>query len=257
MGSRFSPLAPPVSTSHRMPDLFAPAEVAPEDKPHYLGHRQRLREKLLKAVAARAEESLPDYEVLEALLFASSPRSDVKPLAKALLQQFGSLGKILASPAEVLSKHGLASAGIAMLKATAIAAQRMIREDIAEKPILASWKSLLDYCRATMQHLPTEQFRIFFLDTKAQLIADELQQEGTVNHTPVYPREVVKRALELGASSIILVHNHPSGDVTPSKADRDMTMRVQQAAAGVDITVHDHLIIGTKGHFSFASKGLL
>lgn len=242
-------------------ELFAVQEEEPkapkEAKPHYVGHRQRVRQKFIKALAAGAEDSLPDYEILEMLLFANSPRSDVKPLAKALIAQFGGLAEVLSARAEELSRAGVAQAGIVALKASQAAARRMILEQVKATPVIASWKSLLDYCRATMQHNKTEQFRIFFLDKKHNLIADEQQQEGTVDHTPVYPREVVKRALELGASAMILVHNHPSGDTTPSKADIDMTIRIQQAAAAVDIMVHDHVIIGKKGHFSFAAKGLL
>ena len=230
----------------------------PVEIPHYTGHRQRLRTRFLEAVRKNGQNSIPDYELLEILLFSSRPRSDVKPLAKALIREFGSFAKVLsAHPDQLASVPGLSEAGIATLKVAQESALRLLSSDLKEKPVLASWKALLDYCRASMGYNPTEQFRIFFLDKKNQLIADELQQEGTVDHTPVYPREVVKRALELSASAIILVHNHPSGDPTPSKADIDMTRMIQQAASGVGISIHDHLIIGADRHYSFASHGLL
>ncbi len=227
---------------------------AVEEKPHYLGHRERLRERLLKSEA----DALHDYELLEVLLFAGNPRGDTKPLAKQLIASFGSLAKVLSATPEELSQiKGMGAAAITSIKVVQESALRLLKTEFAEKPIIQSWKSLLDYCRASMGYNKTEQFRIFFLDRKNKLISDELQQEGTVDHTPVYPREVVKRALELGASSLILVHNHPSGDPAPSKSDIDMTQKIQQAVTAVGITIHDHLIIGSKGHYSFASNGLL
>jgi len=222
--------------------------------PHYTGHRARLRERVLKAGGG----SLADYEVLEMLLFGSNPRSDVKPLAKSLLARFGSLNKVLNAPNERLKEiENCTPAVIATLKNAEELVSRLLQETVQKKTVLQSWKALLDYCRVTMSNNQTEQFRIFFLDSKNQLIADEKQQEGTINHTPVYPREVVKRALELGAASLILAHNHPSGDPAPSKADISMTKQIMQAAAAVNIDVHDHLIIGGNDHYSFAAHGLM
>lgn len=224
------------------------------EKPHYHGHRARLRERFLETDGA----GVADYELLEILLFAAKPRGDVKPMAKALIAKFGSLANVLnASPAELEEIDGIGEAAITQIKAAKQAGLALLQEQVKNQPVLGSWKALLDYCRASMGGLKKEQFRIFFLDQKNKLIADELQQEGTVNHTPVYPREVVKRALELGASSIILAHNHPSGDPSPSQADIAMTRKIIQAAAGVEITIHDHLIIGANEHYSFAAHGLL
>lgn len=223
--------------------------------PHYIGHRERIRERIISHGAA----TLQDYEILEVLLFAAKPRGDAKPLAKTLIQAFGSLAAVLSAKPEELKKvEGVGDAAVASIKVAREAASRLLQMEVKEAPILQSWKALLDYCRATMAHdKQKEQFRIFFLDKKNKLIADELQQEGTVDHTPVYPREVVKRALDLGASSLILTHNHPSGDPTPSKADIEMTRQIIQALAAVNIMVHDHLIIAGKKHYSFASHGLL
>jgi len=229
------------------------AEVK-EKKPHYLGHRKRLRERFLKS----GGKGMEDYEILEMLLFASKPRSDVKPLAKELVSKFGNMAAVLSAPPNELGNlGGMSDGAIASLKVAREAAVRMLAADIEDKPILQSWKNVLEYCRASMSFNKTEQFRIFFLDKKNKLIADELQQEGTVDHTPIYPREVVKRALELGASSIILVHNHPSGDPTPSKADVKMTEQIVMAAASLGVEVHDHLIVAGKKHYSFTSHGLI
>lgn len=225
-----------------------------EQKPHFHGHRARLRERFLGAKPG----SLPDYEILEMLLFSAMPRADVKPLAKALLAEFGSFARVISAAPEELKKiPGTGDAVVAALKVTQDAALRLLLDEVKEKPVLQSWKALLNYCRASMGYNKTEQFRIFFLDRKNQLLADELQQQGTVDHTPVYPREVVKRALELGASAIILVHNHPSGDPTPSRADIDMTKKIIEAAAPLSVAVHDHLIIGATEHYSFKSHGLI
>jgi len=218
------------------------------------GHRQRLRNRVLEAGA----EALADYEVLEMLLFAGNPRGDTKPLAKRLLARFGSLGAVLAAePASLRNVSGLGDAAIACLKVTQSAAVRMAQESLKDRPLLSSWQSVLDYCRIVCGHGDVEQLHLFFLDNKNRLIADEAQQRGTVNHTPVYPREVMKRALELGASALIIVHNHPSGDATPSRSDIDMTKGIVEAAASLSIRVHDHIIIGASDHFSFKSKGLL
>ena len=224
------------------------------DTPHYHGHRERLRRRLLDRGAA----SLADHEVLEFLLFGARARGDTKPLAKALIARFGNLAGVLsASPQELATVSGVGDAAIAILKIVPEAARRLALEEILERPILGSWSQVLTYCRIVMGREKIEQFRLLFLDAKNRLIADEVQQRGTLDHTPVYPREVVKRALELDASALIMVHNHPSGDPTPSKADIEITRLVQAAAAELGITVHDHIVIGRTGHNSFKSLGLL
>jgi DNA repair protein RadC len=224
------------------------------DKPHYHGHRQRLRQRFLTAGPA----ALADYELLELILCPAVPRQDTKPLAKALIDRFGGFaGVVNAEPTELMAVSGMAEVTTVAVKAVQAALQRVLRAEAAERPVLSSWDKLLDYCRATMAHARIEEFRLLFLDRKNALIADEVQQTGTVDHTPVYPREVVKRALELGASALIMVHNHPSGDPTPSKADVEMTRAVAKAAATLGVEVHDHLIIGRNGHSSFRSLGLI
>ncbi len=229
------------------------ADDAPE-KPHYLGHRQRLRARFLEGGA----DALPDYELLELLLFQARPRGDVKPLAKALIARFKSFaGVMAASPAELAGVDGVGDAAIVTIKTVQAAALRMARQEVIDRPVINSWKKLVDYCHAAMAYEKIEQFRLLFLDGKNALIADEVQQRGTVNHTPVYVREVVKRALELGASAIVMVHNHPSGDPTPSKDDVAMTKEVAAAADKLGIALHDHLIIGRKGHSSLKSMGLI
>jgi DNA repair protein RadC len=225
-----------------------------DDKPHYLGHRQRLRERFLKDFG----KSLPDYELVELLLFMAQPRGDVKPLAKALLRRFGSFAELIAADADEIRKvPGAKDATVAALKVVQAAALRMSRTDLIGKPAIGSWQQLLDYCHAAMARETREQFRVLYLDRKNVLIADEVQATGTVDHTPVYPREVVKRALDLGASALILVHNHPSGDPTPSAGDIEMTAEIRDAAVRLGIALHDHVIIGRKGHVSFKSRGLL
>jgi DNA repair protein RadC len=222
-----------------------------EAPPHYLGHRDRLRERFL----AGGSSALADYELLELLLFRAIPRRDVKPLAKDLIKTFGSFAEVVAAPAERLSDAGLGKAAIAELKIVEAAAQAFARGQVkTDRPVLSSWSSVLDYCRTAMAFADKEQLRVLFLDKRNRLIADEMQQEGTVDHTPVYPREVVKRALELSATAIILVHNHPSGDPTPSQADIAMTQEIVNVARPLGIAVHDHLIVGRDGHASF--KGL-
>lgn len=231
-------------------------ETKPQEteQPLHTGHRQRLRERFLKS----PKGTLPDYELLEIMLFAASPRSDVKPLAKQLLLRFGNLaGVVTAHHDELRQVSGVNDAAIAQLKAVQDMAERLIKQDIEEKPILQSWKALLDYCRASMGHLKKEQFRMLFLNKKHMVIADELQEYGTIDQTPVYPREVVKRALQLEASAIILVHNHPSGDVRPSNADIQITKQIMQAAEAVGVTLHDHVIISSKGHYSFKAHGII
>ncbi len=225
-----------------------------EESLHYLGHRGRLRERFLQP----GGENLPDYELLELLLFAAKPRGDVKPLAKRLIKQFGSFAEVIHADVNELRKIDEAGdAVIASLKAVELAAQRLIKAEVTEKTVLQSWTALLDYCQLTMGKKKHEEFRILFLNHKNALIADEVQQRGTVDHTPVYPREVIKRALELGASAIILVHNHPSGDPNPSQADIDITKQIIDAAKGVNVKVHDHLIIADGTHYSFKSYGLI
>ena len=218
---------------------------------HRAGHRQRLKDRFANA----GPEALPDYELLELVLFAAIPRRDTKPLAKALLDRFGSFAEVINAPPERLREvKGIGDAAITQLKLVRAGALRIMQGSIMQRPVLGSWNSVLDYCRAAMGFEAQEQFRILFLDKKNRLIADEVQQRGTVDHTPVYVREVVKRALELSASAIILVHNHPSGDPTPSRADIDMTRQIVDAAKPLGVTIHDHIIVGKQGHASF--KGL-
>ncbi|MDR3527312.1 MAG: DNA repair protein RadC [Rhizomicrobium sp.] len=222
--------------------------------PHYLGHRERLRERFLEGGA----DAMPDYELLELTLFAALPRRDVKPLAKALITHFGSFAEAIAAPRErILEVEGATASVATQLKIVEAAALRLSKTRLLGRPALTSWPALLDYCAAAMARAQREEFRILFLDRKNSLIGDEVQSSGTVDHTPVYPREIVKRALELGATAIILVHNHPSGDPTPSKADITMTREVVEAAKALRIVVHDHVIVGRSGHVSFKALGLL
>ncbi len=218
---------------------------------HYLGHRERLRDKYRE----HGDTSLADYEILELLLFRSIPRRDTKPLAKALLARFGSLAGVFGAPVGLLQEVKGIGENVALdLKLVATVGQRILRSELREKQFLSSWSSVIDYCHAAMAYESREQFRVLFLDKRNALIADEIQGKGTVDHTPVYPREVVRRALELSATAIILVHNHPSGDPTPSRADIDMTKTIVDTAKPLGITVHDHIIIGKDGHASL--KGL-
>jgi DNA repair protein RadC len=198
---------------------------------------------------------LSDYELLELLLFRALPRRDVKPLAKLLLEKFGSFAEVIAAPqARLREVKGLGEAGITELKIVQAAASRLLRGAVKKRPVLSSWSSVLDYCRTAQAFADREQFRVLFLDKRNQLIVDEVQQEGTVDHAPVYPREVVKRALELSATAIVLIHNHPSGDPTPSHADVQMTQQIIAVASPLGIAVHDHIIVGKEGHASL--KGL-
>jgi len=223
-------------------------------KPHYLGHRERLRRRFREA----GPDALPDYELLEMILFRAVPRRDTKPLAKAVLAKFGSFAEALNAPEERLREvPGLGEAAITEIKLVRAAALRLVRGEVLERPVLASWSQVLDYCRASMGFEAKEQFRILFLDKRNQIIADEVQQKGTVDHTPVYVREVVKRALELSATAIVLVHNHPSGDPTPSRADIEMTKQIVASAKNLGIVVHDHIIVGKQGHASFRGLGLI
>lgn len=219
-----------------------------------MGHRARLRARFLKS----GPDALADYELLELLLFQAIPRRDVKPLAKTLLSAFGSLPAIMnASIPDLIKIEGISENTAVALKTVTALAHRALKQEIAEKPVLNSWAKLLDYCRATMAHEIREHFRIIFLNKKNELLADEIQQSGTVDHTPAYPREIMKRALELGATALILVHNHPSGDPKPSQADIDMTREIVQAAKTFNIIIHDHIIVARKGHTSLKSEGLM
>ena len=224
------------------------------DLPHYLEHRERVRERFHEI----GGENLRDYELLELILFQAIPRVDTKPIAKALLARFGSFAEVLAAPeARLMEVKGVGERAAHHLKVTYAAAQRFLKDPVKKRPVLDSWAAVIDYCRAAMAYEAVEQFRILFLDKKNALIADEVQQSGTVDHTPVYPREVVKRALELSSTAIILVHNDPSGDPTPSRADIAMTKSVIDIAKPLGITVHDHIIVDRNGHASFRSLKLI
>jgi DNA repair protein RadC len=226
----------------------------PRSEPHWHGHRERLKTRFREAGA----EALPDYELLELLLFRSIPRRDVKALAKALIAKFGSFAEVLNAPEERLREvPGIGESVATDLKLVVAASHRLARGELRKKPLLSSWSQVIDYCRQTMAFEMREQFRILFLDKRNGLITDEVQQTGTVDHTPVYPREVVKRALELSATAIILVHNHPSGDPTPSSADIQMTKQIVEIAGPLGVTVHDHIIVGRDGHASLRGLRLM
>ncbi|MBY6056517.1 RadC family protein [Leisingera daeponensis] len=231
------------------------APLTPGRLPSYIkDHRARLRERFMVGGAA----AMPDYELLELVLFRSIPRRDVKPLARQLLDTFGDFNRVVTAPPERLAQvKGIGDAVITDLKVLEAAAHRMARARVMQRQVISSWDALLDYCHTTMAHRETEQFRILFLDRKNVLIADEEQARGTVDHVPVYPREVAKRALELNASALILVHNHPSGDPTPSDSDIGMTDQIRTALTALGITLHDHLIIGKSADLSFRSRGYL
>ena len=248
----------PPPFQEQLPSLFGPDQPAtlPDGRlPSYIaGHRKRLRARFMEGGAA----AMPDYELLELLLFRSTPRSDVKPLARALLDEFGDFNRVLtAAPERLATIKGVGLAVITDLKIVEAASQRMARARVLQRHVISSWDAVLDYCHTTMAHRETEQFRVLYLDRKNILIADEEQARGTVDHVPVYPREVAKRALTLNASALILVHNHPSGDPTPSEADIAMTERVNAACEALGLTLHDHLIIGKSRELSFRSQGLL
>ena len=226
----------------------------PAETPHYHGHRERLRERFYSA----GPDALSDYELLEMALFPALPRRDTKPLAKALLKKFGSFAEVVHAPeARLREVDGVKDASVTQLKLLAAAAQRIAKGEIKRSIALSSWNDVIGYCRTGMAFADKEQFRILFLDKRNQLIADEVQQTGTVDHTPVYPREVIKRALELSATALILVHNHPSGDPTPSGADMRMTRELVDIAKPLGIAIHDHIIVGRDGHASFRSLGLI
>jgi len=233
-------------------------EVVPVAKgrlPSYMrDHRQRLRRRFVEGGA----QAMPDYELLGLVLFRALPRQDVKPLARRLIDAFGDFNRVLsANIKELQAIDGVGEAVAVELKIIEAAAQRLSRAKVMQRHVVSSWDALLDYCHTTMAHRSTEQFRILFLNTKNVIIADEEQGKGTIDHVPVYPREVVKRALELNAAALILVHNHPSGDPTPSQADIQMTHQIDAAAKALGLTVHDHLIIGKSCELSFRAAGLL
>lgn len=236
-------------------DEAQPLPLASERLPSYIAdHRARLRSRFTEGGAA----ALPDYELLELVLFRALPRQDVKPLARRLIDTFGDFGQVLsASPARLIEVTGVGEAVVTELKIVEAAAQRLARARVLHRPVLSSWQALLDYCHTAMAHRTTEQFRVLYLDRKNLLIADEEQARGTVDHVPVYPREVVKRALELDASALILVHNHPSGDPTPSQADIAMTEQIRRGAEALGLVLHDHLVIGRGRELSFRAEGLL
>jgi DNA repair protein RadC len=249
------PLFSPASDDVAIPVAIMSARKQGAGAPSYLAdHRARLRDRFMQGGAA----AMPDYEMLELVLFRAIPRQDVKPLARRLIDSFGDFNRVLsAPPARLAEIDGVGPAVIVELKIVEAAAQRLSRARIMNRPVLSGWDALLDYCHTTMAHREVEQFRVLYLDRKNVLIADEEQGRGTVDHVPVYPREIIRRALELNASAVILVHNHPSGDPTPSDSDITMTARVAQAADSMGITVHDHLIIGKSRELSFRSEGLL
>ncbi|MEL6509572.1 MAG: DNA repair protein RadC [Pseudomonadota bacterium] len=223
--------------------------------PSYLrDHRKRLRTRFMDGGA----DAMPDYELLELVLFRAIPRQDVKPIARALLDRFGDFNRVISAPTDRLAEvKGIGDAVICELKIIEASAHRLARARVLQRPVVSSWDALLDYCKTAMSHLETEQFRVLYLDRKNVLVADEAQGKGTVDHVPVYPREVVKRALELNASALILVHNHPSGDPTPSEADIAVTKQIEAAASALDLTLHDHLIIGKSDTLSFRAHQLI
>ncbi len=226
----------------------------PTDKPHYSGHRDRLRARFMDGGA----DALPDYELLELLLFMAIPRRDVKPIAKILIDRFKNLNGVLnATPAELTGIKGISDTTAITLKAIQSAGLRMLQQDVMARPVLNSWQRLIDYCQAAMANDTKESFRLIFLNKKNEIIADEVQQTGTIDHTPAYPREIMKRSLELGATALILVHNHPSGDPAPSQADIDLTRTIIAAGKPFNITIHDHLIVSRNGTSSFKTMGLI
>jgi DNA repair protein RadC len=234
---------------------FISTDAKARKLPSYIkDHRKRLRDRFINGGAA----AMPDYELLELVLFRALPRCDVKPVARRLLETFGDFARVCSAPRDRLVKvRGVGDSVVMELKVIEAASHRMARSKVLQKPVISSWDAVIDYCHTTMAHLETEQFRVLYLDRKNVLIADEEQAKGTVDHVPVYPREVVKRALELNASALILVHNHPSGDPTPSEADITMTERIESAAKVLGLTLHDHLIIGKSQEVSFRTMGYL
>jgi DNA repair protein RadC len=234
--------------------LAAEAEPSPKARHGGAGHRARLRQRLLEGGA----EALADYEVLEYLLYGAQVRGDTKPLAKELLKRFGSLAAVLdAEPGAIKQVKGVSEASVGALKIAALAARRMARSEVRQKPVLGSWQALLDYLTIDMAHLTVERVRVLFLDTRNRLILDHLAQEGTIDEAAIHPREVIRRGLDIGATALILVHNHPSGSPEPSRADIQITQRIAEAGRLLGITVHDHVIVGREGHVSLRAKGLI
>jgi DNA repair protein RadC len=228
--------------------------AAKKDEPHYTGHRQRLRERFLE----HGPDALQDYELLELVLFMAIPQKDVKPIAKDLIKRFNGLPGVMNAPiVELVKVDGIKETTAAALKAITALSNRAAKSELMGRPILNSWTRLMDYCHSTMAHEQKEHFRIFFLNKKNELIADEIQASGTVDHTPAYPREIMKRALEVGATALILVHNHPSGDPKPSQADIDMTRGIIRAAEPFNIVIHDHVIVSRGGFESMRNLGLI
>ncbi|WP_213773816.1 DNA repair protein RadC [Bradyrhizobium sp. dw_78] len=237
-----------------MPAKTSQPQDESAEAPHYHGHRERLRERFRSA----GPDALSDYELLEMALFPALPRRDTKPLAKSLLKKFGSFAEVIHAPeARLREVDGIGDASINQIKLIAAAAIRIAKGELQQRTALSSWNDVVDYCRTSMAFADKEQFRILFLDKRNQLISDEVQQVGTVDHTPVYPREVIKRALELSATALILVHNHPSGDPTPSQADIQMTRAIVDIAKPLGISVHDHIIVGRNGHASLKGMRLI
>jgi DNA repair protein RadC len=237
-----------------MPDKNSDSKAPVTEKPDYLGHRERLRERFY----GTGPDALSDYELLEMALFPALPRRDTKPLAKLLLRTFGSFAEVIHAPeARLREVEGIGDASINQLKLIAAAVTRVAKSQLQQRKALSSWNEVIDYCRTSMAFADKEQFRLLFLDKRNQLISDEVQQTGTVDHTPVYPREVIKRALELSATAIILVHNHPSGDPSPSQADIQMTKAIVAIAEPLGISVHDHIIVGKNGHASLKGMRLI
>ena len=237
-----------------MPAKTSKPADEPAETPHYHGHRERLRERFHTA----GPDALSDYELLELALFPALPRRDTKPLAKSLLKTFGSFAEVIHAPVARLREiDGIGDASINQLKLIAAAVSRVAKGEVKQRTALSSWNDVIDYCRTSMAFADKEQFRLLFLDKRNRLIADEVQQTGTVDHTPVYPREVIKRALELSATALILVHNHPSGDPTPSQADIQMTKAIIEIATPLGISVHDHIIVGRNGHSSLKGMRLI
>lgn len=228
-------------------------DAAREKKPHYSGHRDRLRERFLNA-----PDSLPDYELLELLLFMAIPRKDVKPIAKALIDKFKDINGVLNASLNDLHRiDGISHNSAVAIRAIRAAGLRLLKQDVIGRPVLTSWQRLVEYCQAAMADEQNEQFRLIFLNKKNEVMADEVQQTGTVDYTPAYPREIMKRALEIGATALILVHNHPSGDPTPSKEDIALTKQVVEAGKSLGIQVHDHVIVSAGDSFSFKAHGLM
>ncbi|MFM5930243.1 MAG: DNA repair protein RadC [Novosphingobium sp.] len=235
-------------------ELFDSGGTAPKPGHDPSGHRSRLRARLI----AGGEDALADHEVIEYLLMTAIPRKDVKPLARTLIDRFGSLAGVLNADARALANHpGMGDTSAAAMKIVALASRRMARAAVEAKPLLGSWQALIDYLTIAMAHLKVEQVRVLFLDIRNRLIADEVQGEGSLDEAAIHPREVIRRALDLGAGAIILVHNHPSGSPEPSRADIQITSRIAEAGRLLGVVVHDHVIIGRQGHVSLKAKGLI